>query len=268
MKRNIFFISFLVLLWVLMLVWVFDFSFNAWSSPAGIKMDEILLGISASFFLYLVYVSLSKLLRRFRKSVEPASSWRKRWSFTLNWLFLSAFLWMWFSAGLVYIGMGAPSARQMGMPHMLEEIGSAQETFHKEYGRYARDFVELKWRPEEGRNLWYSFFMGEDALSQLPSGVSAPIADDKFTVIAIKDLDGDEEKDIWRITGPSGSVEHVYDDRKIVPGVAAIAVFTVTALCFAVISFILNLRQNKKLQQAESDKIKPQQMGIQSQKED
>lgn len=216
-------------------------------------MDEILLGISASFVLYLVYVSLRKLLRRFRKSVEPASSWRKRWSFALNWLLLSAFLWAGLTSFQAYM---YDAARHLGMPHTLEDIVSAQETFHKEYGRYARDFVELKWKPEEGRNLRYSFFMGEDALSQLPSGVSAPIADDKFTVIAIGDLDGDEEKDIWRITGPSGSIEHVHDDLKQKPGDAAIAAFAVAALCLTVISFILNLRQNKKLQQAESDKIK------------
>lgn len=247
-------------------------------------MSEAVFGILTACVLYFVYFFLSKIIQKYKRKAAPVKlsprRWVRRWGFACNWLAVSAFIWM---AMLSFLSFDndvlSNYVRQA--KSALRELSEAQKAYKEKYGRYAQSFKELEWSPS-GR---YFFYMGDDLLymgmdidllyedrrertiRQLPSGLHASVSKERFTAFAVSDLDGDEEKDIWRITGPSGSIEHVYDDLKQKPVDAAIAAFAVTALCLAVISFILNLKQNKKLQQAESDKIKQQQTGIQSQKE-
>lgn len=221
-------------------------------------MSETVFGILTACVLYFVYFFLSKIIQKFKRKTAPVKlspprRWIRHWGFAFNWLSVCAFIWM---AILSFQSLAYDSAspRTDRVESALRELSEAQKAYQEKYGRYAQSFKELEWSPS-GPSRIYSYFMGDDLLYedrgdrtifQLPSGLHASVSTERFSAFAIADLDGDAEADIWRLN-EEGAIEHINRDLRHKPGDTLIMVFGITSLCFLILSFWLNMKQNRKL---------------------
>lgn len=224
-------------------------------------MSETVFGILTACVLYFVYFFLSKIIQKFKRKaapvkLSPTRRWVRRWGFAFNWLAVSAFIWMAMVSfqSYMYYGTVPPRVYYARTESALQELSEAQKAYQEKYGRYAQSFKELEWSPSESSRM-YSYFMGDDILYedrgertilQLPSGLYAPVSKEKFTAFAVSDLDGDAEADVWRLN-EEGTIEHMNIDLRRKPGDTLIMVFGIASLCFLILSFRLNMKQNRKL---------------------
>lgn len=217
-----------------------------------------ILAVIAVCILYVLFIVFEKIFRIKRiKHVEtaklsPIRRWMRRWGFALDWVAVSIFVYGGLSSLQSYIYYGSVPPRVLYYKHVesaFQKLADEQKSFHKKYGRYAQDFKELGWSPSEWSRR-YSYFtkmcytrveIGERTVSQLPSGLTADVSKDEFTVLALADIDGDAEADVWRLAQPD-RIEHLYDDLKQKPGDAFLMTFGITALCLMIPSIWVNKR--------------------------
>jgi|GEM_PF-509006 len=107
-------------------------------------------------------------------------------------------------------------ARQSEARANLSSIYNKQMEFYFQQNRYAQSFEELDWSPIGITR--YAYFLNEGSSTQpadkvyhLPEGVEAYVDEYGFQVIAVGNIDSDEELDVWMID-TNGSPIMLMDD--------------------------------------------------------
>jgi len=109
-------------------------------------------------------------------------------------------------------------ARQAEVKVNLQNICTAQMQAYVEKAQYATTFAELQFTPPE--NSSYAYFLSADQALQpagknyaLPPDVQAFVSADTFQVVAVGNIDRDDDLDIWTID-QNQNLSNLADDLK------------------------------------------------------